>query len=122
VDFVGVVRASLRAAADPARAPGMEAYMESAMPFLGVQAPALQRICRETLKAAPPDDWRDAVLLWREADREFFVRKAVGWALREYSKSDGDWVRRYVREREDRLSPLSRREALKWLEHVHVPR
>jgi 3-methyladenine DNA glycosylase AlkD len=54
-------------------------------------------------------------------DCDFFARKAIGWALREYSKTDGDWVRRYLAENEERLSPLSRREAIKWLQHVHVP-
>jgi 3-methyladenine DNA glycosylase AlkD len=49
-------------------------------------------------------------------DRDSFARKAIGWALREYSKTDADWVRRYVRTHEQSLSPLSRREALKWLE------
>jgi 3-methyladenine DNA glycosylase AlkD len=48
---------------------------------------------------------------------EFFVRKAVGWALRQYARSDPDWVRAYVASREDRLSGLSRREALKHLQH-----
>jgi 3-methyladenine DNA glycosylase AlkD len=44
---------------------------------------------------------------------EFFLRKAIGWALREYAKTDPDWVRDFV----DRaaLSGLSRREALKHL-------
>ena len=51
----------------------------------------------------------------RATDTEFFVRKAIGWALREYSKTDGPAVRRFVREHPD-LSGLSRREALKWLE------
>jgi 3-methyladenine DNA glycosylase AlkD len=53
-------------------------------------------------------------------DQDFFARKAIGWALREYSKTDGDWVRGFVAEQP--LRPLSAREALKWLEHVHVPR
>jgi len=48
-------------------------------------------------------------------DRDFFSRKAIGWALREFSKTDPDWVRSYVASHEDRLSGLSRREALKWL-------
>jgi 3-methyladenine DNA glycosylase AlkD len=48
-------------------------------------------------------------------DRDFFVRKAIGWALREYSKTDAGEVLRYVREHADQLSPLSRREALAWL-------
>jgi 3-methyladenine DNA glycosylase AlkD len=44
-------------------------------------------------------------------DREFFIRKAIGWALREYAKTDPDAVRRYCESHE--LSGLSRREALK---------
>ena len=48
-------------------------------------------------------------------DREFFVRKAIGWALREYARTDPNWVRAFVRTHEDRLSPLSRREAMKHL-------
>ena len=47
------------------------------------------------------------------ADRGFFLRKAIGWALREYGKAAPDEVRRYVAENEQRLSGLSRREALK---------
>jgi 3-methyladenine DNA glycosylase AlkD len=47
------------------------------------------------------------------ASREFFLRKAVGWALRQYAWTDPREVRRYVREHEKQLSPLSRREALK---------
>jgi len=44
-------------------------------------------------------------------DREFFIRKAIGWALRQYAWTDPHEVRRYVREHRDRLSPLSVREA-----------
>ena len=44
-------------------------------------------------------------------DREFFVRKAIGWALRDYAWHDPHEIDRYVREHGDRLSPLSRREA-----------
>jgi len=46
-------------------------------------------------------------------DREFFVRKAIGWALRQYAHTDPKEVARYVREHEAELSGLSRREALK---------
>ena len=49
-------------------------------------------------------------------DADFFARKAIGWALREYSKTDQAWVRGYLDAHAARLSPLSRREALKWLE------
>ena len=220
----------LRRVADPAKAPDMQAYMKSELPFHGVQAPVLKRVVREALaefRLRTAEEWRGAVLtLWREAthreeryaalgiagdrryreyrtraalplyeelvvtgawwdyvdwiaklvaelfdddpaemaaamrawsrhadlwkrrvsiisqlprkratdlellydcieanlaDRNFFIRKAIGWALREYSKVDAAEVRRYV-ETQDGLSPLSRREALKWVNHVHVAR
>ena len=47
--------------------------------------------------------------------KEFFLRKAIGWALRQYARTDPDEVRRYVRANEGRLSGLSRREATKRL-------
>lgn len=47
------------------------------------------------------------------ADRDFFIRKAIGWALRDYAWVDPDEVVRYVAVNETRLSGLSRREALK---------
>jgi len=43
--------------------------------------------------------------------KEFFVRKAIGWALREYSKTNPGWVIQFVHEHE--LSALSKREAMK---------
>jgi len=46
-------------------------------------------------------------------EKEFFIRKAIGWALREYSKTDAHWVLEFVQN--NPLSPLSRREALKIL-------
>jgi 3-methyladenine DNA glycosylase AlkD len=53
--------------------------------------------------------------LRRAADRELFIRKAIGWALREYSKTDAEAVVRFVDDHHDELSGLSRTEALKWL-------
>ena len=44
---------------------------------------------------------------------EFFLRKAIGWALRQYAWTDPDEVARYVAANADRLSGLSKREALK---------
>jgi 3-methyladenine DNA glycosylase AlkD len=222
--LVEAVRRELRAAADPAKAPGMQAYMKSAMPYHGVQTPALRRICRRLFAEHPLGSaaaWRATVLLlWREAghreeryaavelagnrryraertsmdalplfeelivtgawwdmvdgvathlvagllaehpepmtatllawsrtpdrwlrrsaiicqvrakaatdlellysciepnlgDRDFFIRKAIGWALRAYAWTDPDEVARYVHANQARLSGLSRREALK---------
>lgn len=47
--------------------------------------------------------------------REFFIRKALGWALREHARTDSAWVRTFVSTHADRVSGLSRREALKHL-------
>jgi len=44
---------------------------------------------------------------------EFFLRKAIGWALRQYAWTDPVEIARYVREHDAALSPLSKREALK---------
>jgi len=45
--------------------------------------------------------------------KEFFIRKAIGWVLREYSKTNPDYVIDYVDKND--LSGLSKREALKWI-------
>ena len=47
--------------------------------------------------------------------RDFFVRKAIGWALRHYARTAPDAVRAYVDAHRDALSPLSVREATKHL-------
>ncbi len=65
--------------------------------------------------------WRgetDADLLFslclaHAANREFFIRKAIGWALRDYAWFDADAVATFVNEHREQLSPLSVREALK---------
>ena len=48
-------------------------------------------------------------------DHEFFVRKAIGWALRQYARTDPGWVVEFVDRHTHRISGLSRREALKHL-------
>ena len=219
--LVSTIRDGLRDAADPARAPRMQAYMKSSMPFRGVPMPRVRSIATAALRDHPLltlDDAQTAVrILWDEAafreeryaadtllaaricagrvelvpliehlattgawwdhvdalshrvadlhdahplqtaaivhgwsrsddlwlrrlaiisqlgrkdrldtavlaaviepniaDRKFFIRKAIGWALREHARVDPDWVRTYVAEHRD-LSGLSQREALKHL-------
>lgn len=221
------VRARLAEAGDPAKAPQMQAYMKSTMPFRGVTAPTLRVICRELFDAHRIDDvdaWRSTVLaLWDDAGfreeryaaltltghryyrafqgvrtlhlyrhlvetgswwdfvdqvagnrvgpilrahpaevspvmrswavdddlwvrrtavlcqlgskdatdpdllrfalehnlegsrhgSDFFIRKAVGWALRQYARTDEAWVAGFIDEHHDALSGLTRREALK---------
>jgi 3-methyladenine DNA glycosylase AlkD len=221
--LIAALREQLRAAGDPSKAPGMQAYMKSTMPYYGVNAPGVKRITRAVFEAHPldgADRWRDTVLqLWRSAkfreeryaaialtghrpyrvhqtpdalpiydemlvtgawwdyvddvsihrigpllhahrdamrpvvlrwgtdadlwrrrasiicqisfkgdvdldllyacidanveDRDFFIRKAIGWALRSLAWAKPDEVVRYVDANKGRLSPLSQREALK---------
>ena len=221
-ELIARIRHLLREAADPRRAPGMQAYMKSTMAYLGVGVPAVRRLTRSAaeerpfhgvgeLSATVRELWstaqyreeryaatalcdtpsartiRDASLieLYRElivagawwdhvdelshrvgellaewparvrpvvarwiddddlwlrrcaivcqlgaksntdrallvdaitanaADRNFFIRKAIGWALRDYARTDPEWVRAFVETHS--LSPLSRREATKHL-------
>ena len=69
--LVAAVRDQLRAAADPALAPGMQAYMKSTMPYLGVRVPATRRLTRAAEKARPPVDLdthlATVAVLWDEA-------------------------------------------------------
>ncbi|GAB4081747.1 DNA alkylation repair protein [Modestobacter muralis] len=218
--LVPTVRAALREAGDPDRARGMQAYLKTTEPCLGVRLPEVRRLTAAAATASPPatvDELEEAsAVLWRSAvhreeryaavaltglplarkqlallplyeemittgawwdlvdgvqprvrdlllthpatmhpvlrdwarspdrwlrrsaviaqlgardrtdtallaevvevnaaDGEFFVRKAIGWALRDLTKTDPDWVRRFLDEQE--LSPLSRREAAKHL-------
>jgi 3-methyladenine DNA glycosylase AlkD len=50
-------------------------------------------------------------ILKHNKSKEFFIQKAIGWALREYSKTDAAWVTQFVKQHE--LLALSKREALK---------
>lgn len=47
--------------------------------------------------------------------REFFINKAIGWSLRDYSKFDPDWVRAFIHRYRRQLSPLSIRESSKYI-------
>jgi 3-methyladenine DNA glycosylase AlkD len=53
--------------------------------------------------------------LLRAHEKEFFIRKAIGWALREYSKTAPEAVRDFLLENRERLSGLSFREGAKRL-------
>ncbi|MBI3891194.1 MAG: DNA alkylation repair protein [Candidatus Wallbacteria bacterium] len=222
-ELLETVRQELVRAADTARAPAMQAYMKSSMPYHGVGADTMRAVCKrvfaplqfesagqwsdavrslwrgarfreeryaavelsalkkalpfQTMRALPlyeemivtgawwdyvdflakdrlglllrrePAPMRRAMLAWSRSDdmwkrrsailcqlafktqtdrsllyaciepaldsREFFLRKAIGWALRELAWTDPDEVIRYVREHAAQLSPLSKREALK---------
>ena len=74
----------------------------------------LQRFC--LVFSLGYKDKTDAVLLAKNiqalsSSKEFFIQKAIGWALRQYARTDPDWVREFVAN--NALAPLSKREALK---------
>ena len=67
--MIEVLRAALAEVADPARAPGMQAYMKSTMPFLGVRVPAVRALVRRLAKGETDAALlqESALTLWREA-------------------------------------------------------
>jgi len=70
-------------------------------------------ICQIKAKAATDLDLLYACIEPAIGSKEFFLRKAIGWALRQYAWTDPDEIRRYVAANAARLSGLSKREALK---------
>jgi 3-methyladenine DNA glycosylase AlkD len=70
-------------------------------------------ICQLTFKQETDLELLYACIEPSLESKEFFLRKAIGWSLRQYAKTDPREVKRYVKANEARLSGLSRREALK---------
>ena len=66
------LREALHENGNPEKAPGMQTYMKSEMPYLGVQTPALKAVCRKVFSAHPINAqkrWMDTILaIWRNAD------------------------------------------------------
>lgn len=93
----------------PERVGEMDRWIEdpdSPAPPLGHPAPAEMRRQhgpRPTLRLRRAND----------GHQDFFIRKAIGWALRQLAKTDPDVVRAFVAKNESSLSPLSIREATK---------
>lgn len=46
---------------------------------------------------------------------EFFINKAIGWALRDYSKTNPEWVKNFIEKNKEKMAKLSIREASKYL-------
>ncbi|WP_338768395.1 DNA alkylation repair protein [Bernardetia sp. ABR2-2B] len=53
----------------------------------------------------------------KTASKEFFINKAIGWILREYSRTNPNWVIDFVEKNETELSNLSKREALRLIKN-----
>jgi 3-methyladenine DNA glycosylase AlkD len=70
-------------------------------------------LCQLEAKRETDLDLLEACIAPSMDSKEFFLRKAIGWALRHHARTDPAWVAAYVQRHEARLSGLSKREALK---------
>ena len=57
----------------------------------------------------------ERILVDNLGDSEFFINKAIGWALRNYSKYNPEWVREFIKKNKDNMASLSIREASKYI-------
>ncbi|MGW1883806.1 DNA alkylation repair protein [Streptomyces sp. NPDC001970] len=96
-------------AADPRLVPVMDEWIED--DDLWIARTALLHQLRH--KGATDAERLFRYCLRQSGHSDFFIRKAIGWSLREYAKTDPDAVRDFVTGARDRLAPLSVREALK---------
>ncbi|GAB3449967.1 DNA alkylation repair protein [Actinophytocola sediminis] len=71
-------------------------------------------ICQLAAKEDTDTDLLAASIEANLDDRDFFIRKGIGWALRQFARTEPVWVRAFV-DTHPGLSPLSRREATKHL-------
>ena len=57
----------------------------------------------------------EAIIKNNFGQSEFFINKAIGWILRDYSKTNPEWVKVFIKRYRDKLAPLSVREASKYI-------
>ena len=57
----------------------------------------------------------EKILINNFGSNEFFINKAIGWALRDYSKTNPSWVKSFINKYNDKLDKLSIREASKYI-------
>ncbi|MCK5632354.1 DNA alkylation repair protein [bacterium] len=62
----------------------------------------------------------ESLVLQVSDEKEFFIRKAIGWALRQYSYSNPAWVKNFIKTHQDKLSTLSVREGLKTIQRLNL--
>lgn len=57
----------------------------------------------------------EKILVNNFGSSEFFINKAIGWSLRDYSKTNPQWVRNFVEVHKAKMNKLSVKEASKYL-------
>ena len=72
-------------------------------------------LCQNKFKQYVDEKRLFTLCLQRTHEKDFFIRKAIGWALREYAKTNPQSVRMLLAQHKDALSPLSYKEASKSL-------
>jgi 3-methyladenine DNA glycosylase AlkD len=114
-DFVDEIASHLVGSALGKARPQVEPVLDRwiADPDLWIRRAAVLAQLRLGKNTDPQQLFRYILRLAPES--EFFLRKAVGWALREYSKTAPETVAAFLRENRAQLSPLSLREGAKHL-------
>ncbi|MFJ9867024.1 DNA alkylation repair protein [Streptomyces sp. NPDC101165] len=109
VDLLAAHVVGALVAADPALTADMDAWITD--DNLWVARTALLHQLR--YKERTDTDRLFAYCLLQSGHPDFFVRKAIGWCLREYAKTDAEAVRGFLTRERSRFAPLTVREALK---------
>lgn len=66
-------------------------------------------------RAQTNTDLLEKILLNNLGQSEFFINKAIGWSLRDYSKTNPEWVSDFIARHQEKMAPLSIREGSKYL-------
>ena len=60
-------------------------------------------------------EFLEKIIVNNLGNKEFFINKAIGWSLREYSKTNPKWVKSFIQKYKEQMSALSIREASKYI-------
>ena len=66
-------------------------------------------------KAKTDAELLERIIVNNFGQTEFFINKAIGWSLREYSKTNPDWVRSFINRHKEKMASLSIKEASKYI-------
>lgn len=70
---------------------------------------------QQKLKEKTDSELLEKIIVNNLGSTEFFINKAIGWSLRDYSKINPKWVKDFIKRHETELSKLSIKEASKYL-------
>ena len=70
---------------------------------------------QQEYKESTDTDILEKIIVLNLGSNEFFINKAIGWSLRDYSKVNPKWVSQFIQEYGNKMAPLSVKEASKYL-------